>query len=305
MSNFTKLLLIPMFLLLLSPLATAEGFVDVNVGDKYYVAINALKEAGVIEGYSDNTFKQYQDINRAEALKMILVASGAVSMDQLEPPDENPFADVSKTDWFAPYTEIAKEKGIISGKIDGRFQADMIVNLAEALKILLEASDEEKEYQVLPDYLYTDTYEASWYTKYTSEAASKGIINIYPSNTVNPTQEMTRGYTAEIIYRLMKSKEGFDFGKATYYGAAVQGNGTASGDIFDYNLMTAAHKTLPFGTIVRVTNMANGKSVDVKINDRGPYGPGRVIDLSSGAFKQIASLGAGVITVQYQVISSP
>ncbi|MFA5948577.1 MAG: septal ring lytic transglycosylase RlpA family protein, partial [Candidatus Gracilibacteria bacterium] len=92
------------------------------------------------------------------------------------------------------------------------------------------------------------------------------------------------------------------FGKATYYGAAVQGNGTASGETFDMNVFTAAHKTLPFGTIVKATNLANGKSVEVKINDRGPYGAGRVLDLSSSAFKELAPLSTGVITIQYEVI---
>ena len=236
---------------------------------------------------------------------MILLATKTISEDNLSTLESNPFPDVSKTDWFAPYVHFAKEKNIINGKIDGTFQANMIVNLAEVLKILLESYDQNKEYQVLEDYLYEDTYSGSWYTKYTSEAASKGIINVYSSNIVNPNQKMTRGYTAEIIYRLMKSEEGFNFGKVTYYGAALQGNYTASGEIFDYNLMTAAHKTLPLGTMVRVTNLANGKSIDVKINDRGPYGPGRVIDLSSAAFEKIAKLSTGVINAQYEIISSP
>ena len=98
------------------------------------------------------------------------------------------------------------------------------------------------------------------------------------------------------------SKKGYEFGKATWYGAALQGNYTASGSIFDYHQMTAAHKTLPFGTMVKVTNMANGESIEVEITDRGPYGPGRVIDLTSAAFEEIASLGAGVIYVQYEIV---
>lgn len=305
MSNLKKLLLIPISLLIIPTTIATAGFIDVNVGDKYYVSVNALKDDQIIKGYEDNTFKQYQDITRAEALKMILLATKNISEDNLPVLEEDPFIDVSRTTWFAPYVQIAKEKKIINGKIDGKFESGMVINLAEAVKMLLEADDENKEYTVLEDYVYNDTYKDSWYTKYTSEAASKGVINIYPSNTVNPTQEMTRGYTAEIIYRLIKSKQGFDFGKATYYGSAVDGHHTSSGDIFDHNLMTAAHKTLAFGTIVRVTNMENGKSVDVKINDRGPYGPGRVLDLSSGAFKQIAQLSAGVINIQYEVISSP
>jgi rare lipoprotein A len=66
--------------------------------------------------------------------------------------------------------------------------------------------------------------------------------------------------------------------------------------------MTAAHKTLTFGTMVEATNLANGKMVTVEITDRGPYGAGRVLDLSSGAFEQLASLGAGVINVGYKIL---
>lgn len=92
---------------------------------------------------------------------------------------------------------------------------------------------------------------------------------------------------------------------ASHYGDGdgTHGGPTASGETFDRNAMTAAHKTLPLGTKLRVTNPSNGKSVVVRINDRGPYVGGRCLDLSSGAFSQIADLGQGHITVQYQKIS--
>jgi rare lipoprotein A len=86
---------------------------------------------------------------------------------------------------------------------------------------------------------------------------------------------------------------------ASYY----TGGRTASGEMLDPNAFTAAHKTLPFNTRVRVTNQANGKSVVVRIIDRGPYVGGRCLDLTPGAFGAIASLGAGVITVKYEVLS--
>jgi len=80
------------------------------------------------------------------------------------------------------------------------------------------------------------------------------------------------------------------------------GSTTASGESFDPNGLTAAHKTWKFGTMVRVTNLANGKSVDVRINDRGPYVSGRCIDLARGAFVKIASVNAGVINARYEVL---
>lgn len=91
-------------------------------------------------------------------------------------------------------------------------------------------------------------------------------------------------------------------GQASYYGNEFQGRKTANGERFDQSGLTAAHRTLPFGTRVRVTNTQNGKSVTVRVNDRGPFVKGRVIDLSSSAFKAIASLNAGVVPVRIQVI---
>ncbi|MBO0871639.1 MAG: septal ring lytic transglycosylase RlpA family protein [Micromonosporaceae bacterium] len=88
--------------------------------------------------------------------------------------------------------------------------------------------------------------------------------------------------------------------QASYYDT---GTTTASGEPFDPNALTAAHKTLAFGTQVRVTNTANGESVVVRINDRGPFVSGRCLDLTTAAFKAIASLSAGVVTVRYQVLT--
>ena len=91
-------------------------------------------------------------------------------------------------------------------------------------------------------------------------------------------------------------------GKASYYALKFQSKKTASGELYDRAKNTAAHKKLPFGTKVRVTNIKNSKSVIVKINDRGPFVKGRIIDLSSSAFSRIANLDAGVIEVKIEVI---
>ncbi|MER6510473.1 septal ring lytic transglycosylase RlpA family protein [Nonomuraea sp. NPDC001636] len=87
---------------------------------------------------------------------------------------------------------------------------------------------------------------------------------------------------------------------ASYYGEPQM---TASGERFNPSAMTAAHKTLPLGSRVRVTNPRNGSSVTVRINDRGPYVGGRCLDLSRAAFDAIGSLGAGVMTVRYEVLA--
>jgi len=92
-------------------------------------------------------------------------------------------------------------------------------------------------------------------------------------------------------------------GIASYYAEPYHGRRTASGEIFDsYKELTGAHRTLPFNTLVRVTNQANGRAVDVRINDRGPFVDGRVIDLSLRAAREIDMVRAGVAPVKLKVI---
>ena len=91
-------------------------------------------------------------------------------------------------------------------------------------------------------------------------------------------------------------------GVASYYGKRFHGRLTANGERFDMNAMTAAHKTLPFGTRVLVTNPANGRSVMVRINDRGPFIRGRTIDLSRGAAEQIGMIRRGHARVQLDIV---
>ncbi len=92
-------------------------------------------------------------------------------------------------------------------------------------------------------------------------------------------------------------------GNASYYAEPYHGRRTASGEIFDtYKEMTAAHRTLPFNTLVRVTNKTNGREVDVRINDRGPFIDGRVIDLSLRAAREIDMVRPGVAPVKLKVL---
>lgn len=91
-------------------------------------------------------------------------------------------------------------------------------------------------------------------------------------------------------------------GKASYYADKLQGRSTASGEPYDKNALTGAHWELPFGTMVRVTNTGNGKSVIVRINDRGPYSKGRIIDLSRKAFSSIGNTASGILPVTIEVV---
>ena len=93
-------------------------------------------------------------------------------------------------------------------------------------------------------------------------------------------------------------------GLASYYGERYQGRTTASGEIFDMNKLTAAHRSLPFGVVVRVTNPANNRSVVVRINDRGPYVGDRIIDLSLAAARQLDMVVVGVTQVRMERVDA-
>lgn len=100
-------------------------------------------------------------------------------------------------------------------------------------------------------------------------------------------------------YKPLESSAGFtQEGMASWYGDPFHGRKTASGEVYNMYDMTAAHKTLPLGTMVRVTNRQNGKSVDVRINDRGPFVRGRIIDLSYAAARKLGILGPGTAPVR-------
>lgn len=92
-------------------------------------------------------------------------------------------------------------------------------------------------------------------------------------------------------------------GIASYYGPKWNGRRTANGEILDLNKLTAAHKSLPFNTLVKVTDLETGKSIIVRINDRGPYVKGRIIDLTDSAARELGILQKGIAKVKIEVIS--
>lgn len=91
-------------------------------------------------------------------------------------------------------------------------------------------------------------------------------------------------------------------GIASWYGNEYHGRTTASGERFDENQLTAAHRTLPFGSVVLVKNLKNGQTVKVRINDRGPFVRGRIIDVSKGAARELGMLRDGVVPCRVEVL---
>lgn len=100
----------------------------------------------------------------------------------------------------------------------------------------------------------------------------------------------------------MQSSRPLETGRASYYANQYQGHSTASGEPYNMYDMTAAHPSLPFGTPIRVTNLENGRSAVVRVNDRGPFKPGRVVDVSLAAAQQLGLILNGSATVQVDVL---
>ena len=125
-----------------------------------------------------------------------------------------------------------------------------------------------------------------------------------PGNTQTPDSEQgTPGQTQETIKPIPTKK--YQVGKASWYGRHFQNKKTASGEPFHMNDLTAAHRKLPLGSWVKVTNLKNDRSVIVRINDRGPLARSRIIDLSYGAAKVLGIGSVGISSVRLDTIDTP
>ena len=122
----------------------------------------------------------------------------------------------------------------------------------------------------------------------TAEAAKRDASTSPPPAKHAKTPPAPAGYTED--------------GNASWYGNPFNGRRASNGEIYDMYKLTAAHRTLPFDTMVRVTNLNNGKSTTVRITDRGPFVEGRIIDLSLAAAREIESVGPGVVPVRLEVL---
>ncbi len=125
-----------------------------------------------------------------------------------------------------------------------------------------------------------------------AEDRAKGATNTEPARRSSAAREESSGNVAYI-----------EEGNASWYGPTFHGKRSSNGEIYDMNKLTAAHRTMAFGTMVRVTNLSNGKSTVVRITDRGPFVENRIIDLSRAAAQAIESIGPGVVPVRIEVLS--
>jgi rare lipoprotein A len=130
------------------------------------------------------------------------------------------------------------------------------------------------------------------------------VLGTAPGNSQTPdSKEGTPGQTQETIKPAPTKK--YQVGKASWYGRFFQHKATASGEPYEMNDLTAAHRTLPLGSWVKVTNLRNSRSVMVRINDRGPVRRNRIIDLSYGAAKTLGLGHDGIAPVRLEVFETP
>ena len=130
-----------------------------------------------------------------------------------------------------------------------------------------------------------------------AKAVEEGAI------TANPVYKIGNPYQVGGVWYYPERDLAYDeTGIGSWYGDEFAGRLTANGEIFDPDLVTAAHKTLPMPNVVRVTNLDNGKSLVVRINDRGPYVAGRCVDLSRASFARIADIGQGTAPITYTIL---
>lgn len=198
-----------------------------------------------------------------------------------EETSERPFSDVPETHLHHLMITFAKARGILD---DGsEFFPDEPLRLNDALVWLFRtrnvAAPDDVNYQTVQEFV--ERYSLSLPEGASSDAGERS----------EPVAQNTLSGLVEALDRVLRE----EIHSISFYSDEFAGDHTAFGEVFDPNAITAAHKTFPLNTLVKVTNQDNGKNVNVRVNDRGPFVPGRSMDLSRAAFERISDLSHGVL----------
>lgn len=179
----------------------AQSFSDVPPTNPDYAAIESLKNLQIIKGYSDGTFRPAQAVNRAEALKMVLLSAKV----QVDPGlFDTGFPDVKISDWFSGYIFVGQNLKIVNGNADGTFAPARQVNKAEFLKMTEQAFKVDlSKYQTAEYALARDIVNVSdWFVPYLNYAKTMGIISPTIDDKLEPSKNLTRADCAEILYKM-------------------------------------------------------------------------------------------------------
>lgn len=275
-------------------------FADVDEGDPLAEPLAYLREKGAIEGYGDGTFHPERSINRAEALKMLYRATGE-SIPPLT--SGSPFADVPAEAWYSHVVAFAQVRGVVKGYPDGTFRPGNTINRAEALKILLHILGESTASVTAESLQGFGSGEVPWYASFVVRATDLALTDSPSADQFPVGGDMTRGELANMLYRLLYLRERgltsfplYEEGTVSYYAEELAGRPTSSGEPYTPGYFSAAHPSAPFGSFVQVMDTSSGKSVLVRVNDRGPHTKGRIVDLSRVAFTTLHPVTTGVFS---------
>ena len=279
--------------------ADTAPFADVDATDLHAEALTYLKAQGAIQGYEDGTFRPEKTMNRAEALKMLYV--GVKEDIDLSPSSEQVFPDVKTTEWYAPYVAHAQSQGVVKGYPDGSFKPANSINKAEALKILLNIVQEDTNNVSSEAIASFSAGQKLWYAPFLLRSYDLGLVDALNPEEYTLAGDVTRGELAEMLYRVLYIREKglpaypvYDTGRVSYYSDTLAGNNTSSGEKYDPQLFTAAHREAPLKSFIQVIDPASKKSVLVRVNDRGPGDVKGVADLSRAAFEVFYTTSKGV-----------
>lgn len=203
MKKIASFLLTGFFAVTLFP-SFSFAFSDVKSSHPYYKAISDLQARGIIGGYPDGSYKPEKAVTRAEAAKIIGGAAGLIG--PMDAKISNSFKDVQGDTWYEDWVLLFKYNGVAQGYGDGTFGVAKNINLAETMKMVLKA------YKIkMPEKAakkpYSDVPADAWFAPYFAYAKENKILDADRSGNVNPSQNVTRGLLAEIIYLVLKLRE--------------------------------------------------------------------------------------------------
>lgn len=291
----------------------AATFSDVNAGTRYFMGVPYVVTRGFMKGNEDGSFGLEKTETRLEALYAIMKAVNP-KIDQMSASSESKsiFRDVRKNSYAYEAVNEAYENGVLESLNlrKNYLKPTAPVTTGEVLHMYNSALHRDANAALIElKYELKTTLPDDWaYTNDVRLALSEGVLIQKADGTlaIDPTQKLSRGDFAVLMYRLAATRtEGTRFGLASWYGdglSKVKVDGDR-GKALAAQGLTAANRTLPMGTILRVTNELNGKSVEVVVNDRGPYIAGRIVDLSRSAFSAIENVGAGTASVKIEIVN--
>lgn len=261
-------------------------FTDIQKGAWYEGTLKEALIRKIITGYADKTVRPTQTVSKAELYTMLF----RLLPEELQKADlSNDVAnDVFKEQWFAQGLKFALDNGLLSKDANGNMTPMKELTRGHVAHFINQYKEWLSQKIVPP----------------AEQAVKQPTTSIAPTppttttNTSSTSSSTTTSATTTTNTLVAGSTES---GVASFY----SGVRTANGELYDPDMLTAAHKTLPFGSIVKVTNPTNGQWVKVAINDRGPFVEGRILDLSKAAFESIANISAGVVNVTMEVESIP